>query len=256
MNVKDMAMPFDFTAYLADTTHLNTVEHGAYLLLFGAMWRSPDGHIESDDSYLARVVKLPVDKWKRAAKNIRPLLQVRADGKISQKKLLSVRAEVEAANQATTPAQSSGFSEKSIKSTVPSKSVTPDAPLLSSLESSVEIPKKEKKGRKGEAQPLPADWVPADAERLYGKSKCHLTDDEIEYQAEKLRRWAFNNAHLAKGRKPRWDLCFRNFLDGAAIEKKARMARQNGSGSRGRVSFGDMMRDTMEDMGHDPRRPN
>ena len=36
-------MPFATDAYIGDTTHLTTIEHGAYLLLLFAMWRTAGG---------------------------------------------------------------------------------------------------------------------------------------------------------------------------------------------------------------------
>jgi uncharacterized protein YdaU (DUF1376 family) len=59
------AMPFWTDAYLADTTHLTTIEHGAYLLLLIAMWRAKDNRLPSDDAKLARYAKLTAGQWRR-----------------------------------------------------------------------------------------------------------------------------------------------------------------------------------------------
>ena len=58
---KAPSMPMYWDAYLADTTHLSTEEHGAYLLLLAAMWRR-DGWVPDDDRDNARIVGLTLAK--------------------------------------------------------------------------------------------------------------------------------------------------------------------------------------------------
>jgi uncharacterized protein YdaU (DUF1376 family) len=64
-------MPFWTDAYLGDTHHLKTIEHGAYFLLLIAAWRSKEGVLPDDDQKLARYAGLTLDKWKK----IRPVLE-------------------------------------------------------------------------------------------------------------------------------------------------------------------------------------
>lgn len=52
-------------AYLADTTHLSTIEHGAYLLLLMAMWRTKTNTLPNDPTVLARYAKLTSGQWQR-----------------------------------------------------------------------------------------------------------------------------------------------------------------------------------------------
>ncbi|PWE48467.1 hypothetical protein DEM26_18130 [Thioclava sp. NG1] len=79
------AMPIYWDAYLADTTHLSTEEHGAYLLLLAAMWRR-NGVIPDDDQDNARITGLSRAKWRRVKERLAPLLTIR-NGEITQKKL-------------------------------------------------------------------------------------------------------------------------------------------------------------------------
>lgn len=65
------AMPLWTDAYLGDTTHLTTVEHGAYFLLLIVAWRSKEGTLPDDDTMLARYSKLSATQWKK----IRPILE-------------------------------------------------------------------------------------------------------------------------------------------------------------------------------------
>ncbi len=57
-------------AYLADTSHLTTLEHGAYLLLLFAAWRSEKCSLPNDDKLLARYARMRVDNWMK----IKPII--------------------------------------------------------------------------------------------------------------------------------------------------------------------------------------
>lgn len=56
--------------YLADTHHLNTKEHGAYLLLLMTYWLHGTA-LPDDDRRLARITKLSLRSWR----SIRPVIE-------------------------------------------------------------------------------------------------------------------------------------------------------------------------------------
>lgn len=57
------ALPLWTDAYLADTRHLTTCEHGAYLLLLFEAWRRPHCGLPDDDELLARLAGLTGPEW-------------------------------------------------------------------------------------------------------------------------------------------------------------------------------------------------
>jgi uncharacterized protein YdaU (DUF1376 family) len=65
------AMPLWTDAYLADTSHLTTTEHGAYLLLLMVAWRTHDKRLPDDDKKLAKYARVTPGQWAR----LKPVLQ-------------------------------------------------------------------------------------------------------------------------------------------------------------------------------------
>jgi uncharacterized protein YdaU (DUF1376 family) len=88
---KAPAMPMYWDAYLADTTHLTTEEHGAYMLLLAAMWRR-NGSVLDDDRDNARILGLTPAKWRKVkARFLATISGFHADGEtITQEKLRKI----------------------------------------------------------------------------------------------------------------------------------------------------------------------
>lgn len=80
-------------AYLADTTHLSAEEHGVYLLLLMAAWRTPDCSLPDDDDRLARMARVGLKKW-RSVRIVMEGFWTIGDGKWTQKRLLKERGRI------------------------------------------------------------------------------------------------------------------------------------------------------------------
>jgi len=78
-------LPLWTDAYLADTSHLSTIEHGAYLLLLMAMWRNKST-LPNDDKLLARYARLNAGQWRRIKPTILGFFDV-TESEISQGRL-------------------------------------------------------------------------------------------------------------------------------------------------------------------------
>lgn len=82
----DVWMPLFIGDYLASTQHLDTREHGAYLLLLMACWRN-DGSLPDDNKRLAAIVKAAPREWNSLRATLAEFFTI--DGGVWSQKRLS-----------------------------------------------------------------------------------------------------------------------------------------------------------------------
>ena len=83
-------LPLWTDAYLADTVHLTNEEHGIYLRLLMAAWRTVDCALPMDDRRLARTVGLSLNEWAAVKETILEFFTLE-DGRYKQKRLFRER---------------------------------------------------------------------------------------------------------------------------------------------------------------------
>jgi uncharacterized protein YdaU (DUF1376 family) len=85
-------MPLATDAYLGDTRHLSTLEHGAYLLLLITAWRVRGRpQLPNDPKILARCAGVDPRTWQKIAPTIMAFWSLGDDGFWTQAKQLRVR---------------------------------------------------------------------------------------------------------------------------------------------------------------------
>lgn len=208
-------MPLVINDYIADTTHLTTQEHGAYLLLLMAAWRTPDCNLPNDDKKLARYAGLRMNHWLRIKDTIMEFWTIDGD-KIFQKGQTKVRFRLSAkSDKATQNINARWLKTKETTDTDVSRPYYgTDTIKVKDKEEKKEIPKGiskeiEKKQAKGKGERLPEKWWPEDKELNFaieqlGEVKAY---DEIEKFRD---HWAA--APGTKGRKSDWPATWRNWI--------------------------------------------
>lgn len=106
-------MPFFCADYMADTRHLSTEEHGAYLLLIIAYWQT-GRPLPADDARLARLAGLSNERWTDVQRTLNPFFTVvdgewrhgRIDAELEKARSKSEKAKI--AGQASGRRRNSG----------------------------------------------------------------------------------------------------------------------------------------------------
>lgn len=108
------ALPLFTDAYLGDTTHLSTFEHGAYLLLLIVSWRSPACRVADDDILLARYTRMTRDKWRKVRPILEPFFSI-SDGFWHQARLQDELQHLQSQKEARSKAGHAGNEAKALK---------------------------------------------------------------------------------------------------------------------------------------------
>ena len=72
-------MPFFVSDYLADTQHLTTREHGAYLLLIMHYWQR-QGPLPGDDKRLSAIARMTFAEWQAVKPAVEEFFRLECDG--------------------------------------------------------------------------------------------------------------------------------------------------------------------------------
>jgi uncharacterized protein YdaU (DUF1376 family) len=88
------ALPFFTDVYLADTIHLSTEEHGAYLLLLMTAWRTRGCYLPNDNKMLARITRTTPAKWRKLRPVMADFFHIEGDRWV-QKRLVKTYGDVE-----------------------------------------------------------------------------------------------------------------------------------------------------------------
>ena len=188
------AIPLFTDAYLADTRHLTTEEHGAYLLLIMEAWRRPMCSLPDDDDLLARLAGLTPERWGEVKKVVMAFWT--RDGRRktwTQKRLVKERDFVTKKSASQADKAAKRWSKKknedaaALPMQCPEDAPTP-TPTLEKTEPNGSVQKKaSRRSRLPDGWSLPDDWA------AYAQAKGH---DPATIAAEAER---FANHHRSHG---------------------------------------------------------
>lgn len=83
----DVWMPIYIGDYISDTMHLNTEQHGAYLLLLMTAWNR-GGKLPGDEAQLALICRADKKAWARIRDLVLPFFERMEDGSLVQHRLI------------------------------------------------------------------------------------------------------------------------------------------------------------------------
>jgi uncharacterized protein YdaU (DUF1376 family) len=211
---KAPAMPMYWDAYLADTTHLTTEEHGAYMLLLAAMWRR-NGSVPDDDKDNARILGLTPAKWRKTkARFIETISGFTIEsGTITQEKLRKTweitqeKIEKNARNGAK-GGQAKSRNNKDLDQANATNSLKPKAtipePEPDTVKREANASPKKRASRLSENWVLPADWGKWAVSEGWAESV-------VRSEAEKFRDY-WIGVGGQKGAKLDWQATWRNWM--------------------------------------------
>jgi uncharacterized protein YdaU (DUF1376 family) len=215
------ALPLFTDAYMADTRHLTTAQHGAYLLLLMTAWRMPDCKLPDDDKLLARWAGLDLRNWVKMRPYIIEQFWATDDcGKLYQRRLQDERKFADTVRRKNSQAgKASALKYKERHSTTvatkPQPNVNPlSLPSPTIKDNTIVLSKKR-------ATRLSPDWK-IDEELGDWAFEQGLTVEEINAEAYKFRDYWLGSGKVKVDWKATWRNWVRNTIErkSYAIQQK------------------------------------
>jgi len=207
------ALPLFTDAYMADTRHLTTTQHGAYLLLLMTAWRMPDCKLPDDDKLLARWAGLDYRNWcKIRPEIIDQFWKKDADGKLQQCRLLDERKYADSIRQKNAAAgRASALKRKDRHSTtVPTKTQpdsNPHTHTLPIIKDNTIVLSKNPTQKLKKATRLLETWELEQEEGDWAEAQG------LKYEEVKLQEAKFKDYWIGSGKtKVDWKATWRNWI--------------------------------------------
>ena len=229
-------MQFHIAEYLADTSHLSTEEHGAYLLLIFNYWQRGKP-LDNSNGRLANVARLSNERWTNVERSLREFFAIKEDiwtHHRIERDLAAVNAKCEQARNARSQRKNYGRSTDVV------------TPVQLEANDKKRIEEEENKNREKELKALTstADAVPASRRKLLGTLPLNdgsdweiysLDADELQklYPAvdvlqefRSMKGWLIGNPTNLKTRRG-----IKRFIS-AWLDKEQDKAKPNGLGGK------------------------
>lgn len=168
------SLPIWTDAFIADTMHLDAAETGAYIMLIICAWRSPDCAIPNDDKKLARMARCSDRQWKQLRETVLGFWALGDDGMLRQKRLTSVRENVEKTVAQRRESGARGGHAKALKNNGPPVANASDLPQQTASKS---LPTKTKTKTKEESADDAGARLVSEIWEAVGLGKAHHVPD-------------------------------------------------------------------------------
>lgn len=201
--------PFYPSDYMADTAHLSTEQHGAYMLLLMTAWARA-GRLPNDPAKLARIARVSPRRWHMIADDVLEFWDAEGD-EIVSKRLEREHKKASSKSQKRSDAGKRGAKAKALKNKEPASAIAKQT-LKHSPEPEplgTNVPKKDTRKR---ATRLPEDWVIPDDWLVYAESKG-LTRERAQSLADDMLTWSLTKS---QGTSLDWKRTYQNWARRAA----------------------------------------
>ena len=189
--------------YLADTGHLTTEQHGAYLLLLMTAW-ARGGRLPNDAKKLARIARVSTRRWHLVGEDVMSFFDVDGGDIVSRR----MEEDYQKAVSKSAKRSASGVKGAAAKHLKTKNQALANASGLLKHSPEPEL-KREAKASPKKATRIPDDWVLSRELGEWALSQG-LPEDRIRTEAERFKDY-WSGVGGAKGRKADWPATWRNW---------------------------------------------